>query len=165
MFRKPHFVAFLILVLCMTIITSPVNQVSADNTTLKIGLLTDQSGALKQYGMEQERGFMLGLQYATNGTMEVAGRKIEVVKQDNAGKPDVAASQAKDLIEKEGAELLFGAPSSGVTLQLQKIAMDSDVILIAGPAASPAITGANFNVNTFRVCRNTFQDFLAFAPY
>ena len=39
------------------------------------------------------------------------------------------------------------------------------MVLFVDPAASPAITGANFNVNTFRVCRNSYQDFLAFAPY
>jgi branched-chain amino acid transport system substrate-binding protein len=48
---------------------------------------------------------------------------------------------------------------------VQQVALDSDVLVFATPAASPAITGANFNVNTFRVCRNSFQDFLAFAPY
>ncbi|KXK19746.1 MAG: extracellular ligand-binding receptor [Chloroflexi bacterium OLB15] len=61
--------------------------------------------------------------------------------------------------------MLVGAPSSGVMTGVQQVALDSDVLLFAAPAASPAITGANWNPNTFRICRNTFQDFLAFAPY
>ncbi|MEL7233641.1 MAG: ABC transporter substrate-binding protein, partial [Chloroflexota bacterium] len=68
-------------------------------------------------------------------------------------------------IEREGVEILVGTVSSGVTVQLQSIAADFDVILMAGPAASPGITGENFNPNTFRVCRNSFHDFLAFASY
>ena len=95
----------------------------------------------------------------------IAGRPVQVVMRDNGSDPDTAASQARELVEQQGAEILVGSPSSGVMTGVQQVALDSDVIVFADPAASPAITGANFNVNTFRVCRNTFQDFLAFAPY
>jgi branched-chain amino acid transport system substrate-binding protein len=146
-------------------VTSASAQVSQAQNTLKIGLLTDKTGALAIYGTELSNGFNLGLQYATEGTMEVAGRKIEVIERDNAGKPETAVSQARELIETEGVELLVGAPSSGVVVAVQQVAVDSDVILMAAPGASPAITGAGFNTNTFRVCRNTYQDSLAFVSY
>jgi len=146
-------------------VTSVPAQVSRAQDTLKIGLLTDKTGALAIYGVELANGFNLGLQYATNGTMEVAGRKIEVLERDNAGKPETAVSQARELIETEGAELLVGSPSSGVVVAVQQVAVDSDVILMAAPGASPAITGKGFNVNTFRVCRNTYQDSLSFVSY
>lgn len=149
-----------------------------DGEPLVIGLLVDQTGQLTIYGVELENGFKLGLLYAAGidpadyadldealAAVTVAGRPVEVIVRDNASNPDTAASQARELIEQEGAEILVGAPSSGVMTGVQQVALDSDVILFAAPAASPAITGANFNPNTFRVCRNTFQDFLAFAPY
>ena len=150
-----------------------------DVEPLVIGLMVDQSGPLTLYGFEEEYGFKLGLLYAAginpadyNNDMDAAlaavtigGRPIEVVVRDNASNADTAASQARELIEQAGAEILVGSPSSGVMTGVQQVALDSDVILFAAPAASPAITGANFNVNTFRICRNTFQDFLAFAPY
>ncbi len=149
-----------------------------DGEPLKIGLLTDQSGPLTIYGIEQQNGFLLGLLYSAGidpteydslqaalADVIVAGRPVEVIVRDNASNADTAASQARELIEQEGVEILVGAPSSGVMTGVQQVALDSDVILFVAPAASPAITGANFNVNTFRICRNTFQDFLAFAPY
>lgn len=150
-----------------------------DSEPLVIGLLVDQSGPLTIYGFELEYGFKLGLLHAAgvnpadyNNDMDAAlaavtigGRPVEVLVRDNASNADTAASQARELIEQGGAEILVGAPSSGVMTGVQQVALDSDVILFAAPAASPAITGANFNVNTFRICRNTFQDFLAFAPY
>src|SRR5690606_22624588 len=95
----------------------------------------------------------------------IGGRPVEVLVRDNAGDPDTATSQARELIEQQGVEILVGAPSSGVTVGLQQVALDYDVLLFAAPGASPAITGANFNVNTFRACRNTYQDFLAFVPF
>jgi len=127
---------------------------------LKIGLLTDRSGSLAIYGPMLENGFMLGLEYATNGTMEVAGRPIQVIVRDNASDPDKGVAQARELIEAEGVELLVGAPSSGVTLAVQKVAEDHKVILIAEPAASPDITGKNFNPYTFRTSRTSVQDAL-----
>lgn len=151
---------------------------AAQEDALRIGLLVDQSGALTIYGYEQEYGFKLGLLYAAGinpadyesvdaalAEVTVAGRPVEVIVRDNGSNADTAASQARELIEQEGVEFLVGAPSSGVMTGVQQVALDSDVILFVDPAASPAITGPNFNVNTFRVCRNTFQDFLAFAPF
>lgn len=150
----------------------------AEGEPLVIGLMVDQSGPLTIYGVELENGFKLGLLYAAGinpadydsldealADVVIAGRSIEIVIRDNGSNPDTAASQARELVEQEGAEILVGSPSSGVMTGVQQVALDSDVLVFATPAASPAITGANFNVNTFRVCRNTFQDFLAFAPY
>jgi branched-chain amino acid transport system substrate-binding protein len=46
-----------------------------------------------------------------------------------------------------------------VTVQLQSIAADFDVILMTGPAASPAITGENLTQPPLRVSRNPPPDF------
>jgi len=125
---------------------------------LKIGLLTDDSGPLAIYGPMLERGFELGLEYATNGTMEVAGRPIKVIIKDTASDPEKGVSLARELIEAEGVEILVGAPSSGVTMAVQKIAEEYKIILIAEPAAATDITGKNFNPYTFRTSRTNYQD-------
>lgn len=168
------------LILAVLLLSLFAGVVSAqDAEPLRIGLMTDQSGALTIYGFELEYGFKLGLLYAAGldpadydndvdaalADVVIGGRPVEVLVRDNAGDADTAASQARELIEQEGVELLVGAPSSGVTLSLQQVALDNDVILFAAPGASPAITGANFNENTFRVCRNTFQDSAALASF
>lgn len=156
---------FVVLVLLVVMLVGLVPASAQDDDTLRIGLMVDQSGALTLYGYELEYGFNLGLEYATDGSMTLGGRPVEVLIRDNAGDPDTAVSQARELIEQEGVEVLVGAPSSGVTVALQQVALDYDVILMAAPGASPAITSTNFNENTFRVCRNVYQDFLAFATY
>ncbi|HOU39964.1 MAG TPA: ABC transporter substrate-binding protein [Promineifilum sp.] len=127
---------------------------------LVIGLMTDKSGALAIYGPSQTQGFYLGLEYATDGTMEVAGRPIRVVEMDNGSDPDTAVQQARELIEAEGAEILIGNVSSSAALATIPVAEENDVIYIAEPAASPAITGENFSPNTFRTSRTSVQDAL-----
>ena len=172
MFRK--FVAVVLAVLLLT-----VGIVAAqDGEPLKIGLLTDESGVLSYYGYELDYGFHLGLLYQAGidpleydsiedamADLTIAGRPVEVVVRDNGSDPAVGADQARELIESEGVEILVGAPSSGVTGGLQQVALDNDVMLFAAPGASPTITGAGFNLNTVRVCRNTIQDSLALATY
>src|SRR5690625_3454953 len=56
--------------------------------TIKIGVLASLTGALESYGKQTRQGFDLGLEYATDGTMEVAGNKIEVIYEDTETKPE-----------------------------------------------------------------------------
>lgn len=136
-----------------------------DGEPLKIGLITDLSAVLALYGIELQNGFTLGLEYATEGTMEVAGRPIEIVVRDYANDADLAATQARELIEVEGVEVLIGAPSSGVTLGLVDIAAEYDVVLFAAPAAASSITGEFFKPTTFRACRNSYHDWYALGSW
>src|SRR5512136_973786 len=128
---------------------------------LKIGLLTDQTGALAIYGPMLEKGFALGLDYATGGTNAVAGRPIQVVTKDTASKVDVGTQVARDLIEKENVDILVGVPSSGVALAVNELAKQYKKIYIAQPAAGTEITGKNFNPYVFRTSRSNEQDALA----
>jgi len=112
--------------------------------------MTDQSGPLAIYGPMQERGFRLGLEYATDGSLAVAGHPLQISVKDNGSDPETAVTQARELIEAEGARILVGTVSSGATMAVAEVAKENEVILIAEPAASPAITGGNFNPYTFR---------------
>lgn len=156
----------LVTVLALSLVLAPrASNTQAQDDTLKIGVLADLTGALLLYGIELENGFTLGLEYATDGTMEIAGRPVEIIVRDYANDAELAATQARELIEVEGVEILVGAPSSGVTLGLIDIAAENDVILMAGPAADPRITGEFFEPTTFRVCRNSFHDALSIAAW
>ena len=171
-----RFKLFVLAALALMIALAPA--AAQEVTPLKIGILTDQSGALTLYGNELVNGFELGLLYAAGidpstaesleaalAEVTLAGRPVELLIRDNGSDAETAAQQARELIEQEGVEILVGAPSSGVTLGLQQVALDYDTILFAAPGASPNITGAGFNLNTFRVCRNTAQDSLALASF
>jgi branched-chain amino acid transport system substrate-binding protein len=125
---------------------------------LVIGLMTDKSGALAIYGPSQTNGFYLGLEYATEGTMTVAGRPIRVIERDNASDTETGVAQARELIEAEGADILVGNVSSGVALAVIPVAEENNVIFIAEPAAAPQITAENFSPNTFRTSRTSYQD-------
>ncbi len=128
---------------------------------LKVGLLSDQSGALAIYGPMLENGFAFGIDYATDGKNEVAGRKVEVLIKDTASNPNTGTQVARDLLEKENVDILIGVPSSGVALGIAELAKQYKKVYIAQPAATPDLTGKNFNPYVFRTSRNSTQDAMA----
>ena len=132
----------------------------ATGAPLTIGLLSDTSGSLAIYGPMVERGFALGLEYATGGTNKVMGRQINVITKDTASTVDTGVAQARELIERNGAKILVGVPSSGVALAVSNVAAQNKIPFIAFPAASPDITGKNWNQYTFRAGRTSVQDAL-----
>ena len=113
----------LVLALAMPLFAQPA-QAQDDGEPLKIGLMTDLTGALKIYGVEMQNGFMLGLEYATDGTMEVAGRPIEVVVRDYANDADLAATQARELLKSRALKCWLAA-SSLVAQGLVSIALST----------------------------------------
>jgi len=134
-----------------------------EQETVKIGVLASLTGALESYGEQTQRGFELGLEYATDGTMEVAGKKIEVVFEDTETKPEVAVQKATKLLEEDGVDFLVGSSSSGDTLAVLPLAEEYEKIMIVEPAVADSITGSEFNPYIFRTARNSSQDAVAGA--
>jgi len=137
----------------------------ATGEPLKIGVMSDLSGGLALFGNEMWEGLQLGFAYATDGSMVAGGRPSELIIKDDTSTVDAGAAAARELIEAEGVEVLIGNSSSAVALQVQQIATENDVVYFAAPAASPDITGKNFNDHTFRVCRNSAQDPMTVAKW
>jgi len=135
-----------------------------------VGVITDQTGPLAIYGAHIMRGVPIGFEYATgdagsDGVYKLDNCEIRVIYKDDQTNAELSATDARELIEVEGADILIGTVSSGVTATLQEIARENDVILIAAPAAANDLTGVNFNPNTFRVSRNNYQDAIAVCQY
>lgn len=130
---------------------------------IKIGVLASQTGGLEAYGQQTLRGFELGLEYATDGTNEVAGRKIEFIVEDTETKPEVAVQKATKLLEDDEVDFLVGSSSSGDTLAVLPLAEEYEKIMIVEPAVADSITGSEFNKYLFRTARNSSQDAVAGA--
>jgi len=137
--------------------------VTAEGGTIKIGVLASLTGALESYGKQTQRGFDLGIEYATGGTMEVNGRKIEIVYEDTETKPEVAVQKATKLLEDDQVDFLVGSSSSGDTLAVLPLAEEYEKIMVVEPAVADSITGSEFNEYIFRTGRNSSQDAYAAA--
>lgn len=171
------------LILALAFLLMMVPFVQAQDEPIRIGIVTDLSGGLAFYGVEQVNGFQLGLLHAAGvdtsayetiedalAAVTIAGRPVEIIIKDYGSAdastdPDNAAAATRELIESDFADVIVGTPASAAALQVQTLTGPDEynTIFFAGPAAAPQITGAAFNVNTFRVCRNSLQDAGALA--
>jgi branched-chain amino acid transport system substrate-binding protein len=125
---------------------------------IKVVQIVSMTGLAEAYGKASVIGFEMGLEYATKGTMQVAGRKILVTHQDDQSKPDVAKRLLQEAFGDEGADVAVGANSSAATLAMIPVAEEFKKILIVDSGQADSITGENWSRYIFRVKQNTTQE-------
>ncbi len=130
---------------------------------ITIAHVYSKTGPLEAYGKQTQTGLMLGLDYATGGTMTVNGRKIVVIEKDDQGKPDVGRSLLQSAYGDDKVDLAIGPTSSGVALALLPVAEEYKKILLVEPAVADSITGDKWNRYIFRTGRNSSQDAISNA--
>jgi len=130
----------------------------AQSKEIRIAHVYSKSGPLEAYGKQTQTGLMMGLDYATGGTMVVGGKKIVVIEKDDQGKPDVGKSLLATAYGDDKADVAIGPSSSGVALALLPVAEEYKKILLVEPAVADSITGDKWNRYIFRTGRNSSQD-------
>ena len=139
------------------------SSVWADSKEIKIAHIYSKTGALEAYGKQTAIGFMMGLDYATGGTMTVAGKKLVVIERDDQGKPDIGKSLLAAAYGDDKVDLAVGPTASPVALAMLPVAEEYKKILIVEPAVADSITGDKWNRYIFRTGRNSSQDAAANA--
>ena len=130
---------------------------------IKIAHVYDKTGALEAYAKQTQTGLMMGLEYATNGSMKVNGRKLVVIERDSQFKPDVGKSQLASAFADDKADIAIGPTGSGVALAMLPVAEEYKKILLVEPAVADSITGDKWNRYIFRTGRNSSQDAISNA--
>jgi branched-chain amino acid transport system substrate-binding protein len=125
---------------------------------IRIAHVYDKTGPLEAYAKQTQTGLLMGLEFATGGTMTVSGHKITVIERDTQGKPDVAKSQLAAAYADDKADIAVGPTSSGVALAMLPVAEEYRKLLLVEPAVADAITGDKWNRYIFRTGRNSSQD-------
>jgi branched-chain amino acid transport system substrate-binding protein len=140
-----------------------VAPAQAQSQEIRIAHVYSKTGPLEAYGKQTATGFMMGLDYATQGTMTVAGKKLVVIEKDDQGKPDLGKSLLAAAYSDDKADLAVGPTSSGVALAMLPVAEEYKKILLVEPAVADSITGDKWNKYIFRTGRNSSQDAISNA--
>lgn len=130
---------------------------------IKIAHVYGKTGPFEAYAKQSHDGLMLGLEYATGGTMEINGEKIVVIEKDTQLKPENGKALLEEAYGDDEVDLAIGPVSSGVALAMLPVAEEYEKILIVEPAVADSITGSNWNRYIFRTGRNSSQDAVANA--
>ena len=133
-------------------------QALAAGDQIKIALIADKTGPLEAYAKQTSAGFAMGLDFATGGTMTVAGRKLVVIEKDSQTRPDVGRNLLNEAYNDDGADIAVGGTSSAVALAMLPVAQDNKKLFVVEPAVADSITGSKWNRYIFRTGRNSTQD-------
>ena len=130
---------------------------------IKIAHLHDMTGVLNAFGNQSYSGFMFGLYYATDGTMQVNGKRLTVIEKDTQGLPEVGRSQLEIAFQVDHADLAVGPTNSWVALAMLPVAQEQKKLLLIEAGVADAITGESWNRYIFRTDCNTSQEAISNA--
>lgn len=134
----------------------------AQADTIRIAHVTGFSGPLAAYAEQLSIGMQMGFEYATDGTMTVEGREIDIFRKDTQNDPARARSLVEEAYAGDDAHIVVGPVASGVAMAVLPLAEEYERILMPEGVAD-AITGAEWNRYIFRVGRNSSQDAISNA--
>ena len=113
----------------------------AADGTIKLGIVAPMSGPNARYGAFSMRGAELAVK-EINDAGGVDGQKIELYSADSQGTPVEGVSATRRLIDEDEVDYVIGDVSSSVTLAMQPVAEDAEVLLLNAASSNPKITYA-----------------------
>ncbi|WP_027555590.1 ABC transporter substrate-binding protein [Bradyrhizobium sp. Cp5.3] len=133
-----------------------INPASAQQTPLKIGVLSDFSSVYSDIGG-------MGNVEATKMAIEdfggqMFGKPIDMVSADVLNKPDVAASIARKWWETEGVDMIIDLPTSATALAVMELSKQYEKVMIVTDAASSDITGKSCSPYTAHWTYDTYAN-------
>ncbi len=111
------------------------------SSEVKIGAVISETGAVAPYGHQVTRGIDLALEQV-NAEGGFKGGPIQVIYRDDATNPEKGREAILDLINNEDVEMVIGAISSPVTLEIAPICEKKRVILLSPTSSAPQISEA-----------------------
>lgn len=130
-----------------------VSGALAGGKEIKVGIIDCYSGPPAVYAKDALNGFKLALKEINK--KGVLGRKIVFTTRDTKFKVDIGLSMAKELVMREGVDVLVGTISSGVALAVSDFARKEKVPFIVWISKSERITGELGHRYVFCTSENT----------
>ncbi|QCJ01148.1 ABC transporter substrate-binding protein [Agrobacterium larrymoorei] len=113
------------------------HAIAADS--IKVGVVAPMSGPNARYGAFSLRGAELAVK-DINDAGGINGQKIELFNADSQGTPVEGVSATRRLIDQDGVSFVIGDVSSSVTLAMQPVAEDAEILLLNAASSNPKIT-------------------------
>jgi branched-chain amino acid transport system substrate-binding protein len=106
--------------------------------TLKIGFIGTFSGPGTAFGQDMLNGFMLALDELGG---KLGGLEVQLSKNDDQWKPDVAKQVAEKLVTRDHVDLVAGVYFSNILVSIYPTVIESKTILVSGNAGPSTMAG------------------------
>src|SRR4030088_1465988 len=128
---------------------------AAQDKTVKIGALSDQSGLYADLGGP---GSTLAAQMGVEDFgLTAQGGKIDISSGDHQNKPDIGTSIARQWFDVEKVDVIVDVPNSGVALAVNNVIKEKNGVYINSGAATSDLTNAQCSPNTVHWTYDTYM--------
>ena len=120
---------------------------------LRLGVLNSFTGGVAYSAENNVNGMSL---YLDSINWTIAGRKVELIKEDDQFNPQMGLEKAKKLVESDNVDMLLGVQASNVALAVLNYAKQKKAFYIVTGAGTDAITWDRYPY-LFRTSLSTWQ--------
>src|SRR6201982_3690643 len=132
----------------------------AQDKTVKIGALSDQSGLYADLGGP---GSTLAAQMAVEDSgLTAKSWEIDIIYGDHQNKPDIGTAIARQWFDVDKVDIIVDVPNFGVALAVNNVVKEKNGVYINSGAATSDLTNAQCSPNTVHWTYDTYM--LAHAP-
>ena len=127
----------------------------AQDKTVKIGALSDQSGLYADLGGP---GSTLAAQMAAEDSgLAAKGWKIDIISGDHQNKPDIGSTIARQWFDVDKVDVIVDVPNSGVALAVNNVIKEKNGVYINSGAATSDLSNAQCSPNTVHWTYDTYM--------
>jgi branched-chain amino acid transport system substrate-binding protein len=127
----------------------------AQNPTIRIGVLNDQSGPYRDDGGPV--GVVCARQALEDFGISGKDWNVEVLSADHQNKPDVGVSIARQWFDRDGVDAIVDVPTSSVGLAVNTVCREKNKVYLNSGTGSSDLTGPQCSPNTVHWTYDTYM--------
>ena len=138
-------------ILCSLACVQKGGPASTENTgdTIKVGVYGDLTGQTSSFGQSTKNGIELAVE-EINAAGGVNGKKIQLLIEDDQGRPEQAKTVVSKLISQDKVHAILGEVASTNSLAAAPVAQEAKIPMITPSSTNPKVTEVGDYVS--RVC-------------
>ena len=107
--------------------------------TIKVGIVLPLTGPQAKFGEIEKQSFDMALE-EINSSGGIKGKNLELIMEDDTGRPEVGRSVVEKLITKDKVVMLGGGYSSSVTYAVAGVAQQNNIPFLVNTGSADKIT-------------------------
>lgn len=117
--------------------------------TIKVGVYVDLTGQTSSFGQSTRNGIQLAVD-EINAAGGVGGKKIQLIVEDDQGRPEQAKTVVSKLINQDKVQAVLGEVASTNSLAAAPVAQEAKIPMITPSSTNPKVTEVGDYIS--RVC-------------
>lgn len=125
------------------------NTTTSTGDTIRVGVYGDLTGPTSSFGQSTRNGIELAVE-EINKAGGINGKKIELVVEDDQGRPEQAKTVISKLINQDKVQAVLGEVASSNSLAAAPVAQEAKIPMITPSSTNPKVTEVGEYIS--RVC-------------